>query len=88
MGHEREPRHRQEADRQTGQPGSVGSDPKETVKGSPVYPASDPNAPDDAVAQPEGTFGQGERGAEGYADHGGSAIDTEQAQGQGKPRRS
>jgi uncharacterized membrane protein len=39
-----------------------------------VYPASDPDAPPDAEAQGMASWGQGERGAAGYEDSGGSEI--------------
>lgn len=44
-------------------------------KGSDVYPASElEKAPDDAEAQGMASWGQGERGAEGYYDHGESEL--------------
>jgi hypothetical protein len=39
-----------------------------------VYPASGPLPPGEAKVQPMGTFGQGDRGAEGYYDSGSSEI--------------
>jgi len=45
------------------------------VKNSGVYPASEmEQAPDDAETQGMASFGQGERGAEGYYDHGDSEL--------------
>ncbi|HET7036768.1 MAG TPA: hypothetical protein VFI42_13870 [Thermomicrobiaceae bacterium] len=66
--------------KQAGNPGGVGSDPKEKAGGpgtKGVYPESAHNAPDDAEVQGMASFGQGKRGAEGYADHGGSEIDMQ-----------
>lgn len=48
------------------------------VRGSSVYPASAwRQAPEDAEAQGMASWGQGERGAEGYYDHGESEIHVE-----------
>ncbi len=44
------------------------------VGGSGVYPASAPNAPEDAQAHGEMSWGQGERGEEGYYDSGSSEV--------------
>lgn len=45
------------------------------VRGSSVYPASEMDqAPDDAEAQGMASWGQGERGAQGYYDHGESEL--------------
>lgn len=52
---------------------------KDRVGRSGVYPASEADqAPPDAQAQGEASWGQGERGAAGYNDHGQSEIHPEQ----------
>ncbi len=56
---------------------SSGRGRKETVKGSGVYPASGPLPDEDAEAQGMASWGQGERGAEGYQDHGSSELPME-----------
>jgi uncharacterized membrane protein len=57
-----------------GRPGG-GQGRTDQVGQTGVYPASDPNAPDDATTQGMASWGQGERGAAGYADSGGSELD-------------
>lgn len=52
--------------------GGVGR--REEVGRSGVYPASGPLPPDNAPYQGMGSFGQGERGAEGYNDSGSSEV--------------
>ncbi len=56
---------------------------------SGVYPASAHNAPEDAEAQGMASWGQGDRGAAGYQDHGGSELDlgSEQNQGQNQANK-
>jgi hypothetical protein len=49
---------------------------------SGVYPASAHNAPEDAEAQGMASWGQGDRGAAGYQDHGGSELDLGPGQNQ------
>jgi protease I len=41
---------------------------------SGIYPASSPDAPDDAEARGMASWGQGDRGAQGYEDHGDSEL--------------
>ncbi len=41
-----------------------------------VWPASGPTPPSDAEVRTMASFGQGERGAEGYEDHGESEAQT------------
>ncbi|MEW6735224.1 MAG: hypothetical protein AB1489_28290 [Acidobacteriota bacterium] len=56
--------------RDSGLPGG-GKGRKDEVKSSGVYPMSSPEgASPDAITQGEASFGQGERGAAGYEDHG------------------
>jgi hypothetical protein len=49
---------------------------KENVKGSGVYPVSGPLPPGDAEIKGQAEWGQGERGAAGYEDHGDSEAMT------------
>jgi hypothetical protein len=62
-----------EKDKESGVPGG-GAGRKDDVKGSPVYPMSGPHPPGDARIVGQASFGQGERGAAGYEDHGESAL--------------
>jgi hypothetical protein len=56
--------------RESGQPGG-GQGRVDEVGGSGVYPASGPRPPSgDADVQGMASWGQGERGAAGYEDHG------------------
>jgi hypothetical protein len=57
----------------SGEPGG-GKGRVDRVSGSGVYPASSPNAPEDAQAHGEASWGQGDRGADGYQDHGSSEL--------------
>ncbi len=57
---------------QTPSRGGVGR--REKVGGSGVYPASGPLPPDNAPYEGMASFGQGERGAEGYNDSGSSEV--------------
>lgn len=64
----------QREDRQeSGQPGS-GQGRVDQVGETGVYPASGPDAPDDAEVRGMASWGQGERGAKGYEDHGSSEV--------------
>lgn len=67
--------HLGEADerREGGQPGG-GQGRRDEVGGSGVYPASGPHPPGEAEVQGMASWGQGERGAAGYADHGDSEV--------------
>ncbi len=72
----------------SGRPGG-GQGRKETVKGSGVFPASGPMPDEDAEAQGMASWGQGERGAKGYKDHGESELPMKgeragKEEGQGK----
>lgn len=69
-------------DRDSGNPGG-GQGRTDTVGGSGVFPASDPHAPEDARAHGEASWGQGERGAQGYEDHGSSELNL----GSDKPEK-
>lgn len=63
-----------EENRESGQPGG-GQGRVDEVGKSGVYPVSAmEGASDDAVVRDEKSFGQGERGAEGYKDSGTSEI--------------
>jgi hypothetical protein len=59
--------------RLSGQPGG-GAGRREEVGESGVYPASGPPPEGDAEVHGMASWGQGERGAEGYEDHGDSEI--------------
>src|SRR5438477_6477031 len=59
--------------RESGLPGG-GAGRVDKVGGSGVYPMSGPHPSGDAPIIPEPAWGQGERGAAGYEDHGESAI--------------
>lgn len=61
--------------KESGRPGG-GAGRREEVGGSGVYPVSGPH-PDDpnAPIRDQASFGQGDRGAKGYADSGGSELD-------------
>jgi transaldolase len=56
-----------------GVPGG-GADRRDEVGGSGVYPVSGPHPPGDAPIVSEPAWGQGQRGAEGYEESGGSEI--------------
>ncbi|HEX5439145.1 MAG TPA: hypothetical protein VFW98_18475 [Gemmatimonadaceae bacterium] len=58
---------------ESGEPGG-GQGRRDMVGDSRVYPASGGRAPDDAELRGMASWGQGERGAEGYADAGGSEL--------------
>ena len=69
----------------------IGEEKRESgeVGKSGIYPVSEiENAPNDAVVQGERSFGQGERGAEGYKDAGSSEIfylnDEKKKEGDGR----
>ncbi len=61
------------AKKDTGEPGG-GAGRVEVVKGSGVYPPGASDTPRTAAQKAEHAFGQGERGAAGYEDSGGSGI--------------
>lgn len=63
--------------RESGQPGGGQGRVDETGK-SGVYPATGPAPPEGAPREWAGSFGQGERGAEGYQDSGDSNIEAVQ----------
>lgn len=73
---------------QSGKPGG-GQGRTDQVGGSGVYPASDQNAPEDAQAHGEASWGQGSRGAAGYYDHGTSElhVDPEDQDDESQPRK-
>ncbi len=54
---------------------------RDEVGRSGVYPASAGNAPEDSQEQGMASWGQGERGAQGYKDHGDSEIHPERGNG-------
>jgi hypothetical protein len=73
MGAESE-REQDEEKRESGQPGG-GQGRVDEVGGSGVYPvSSSEGASDDAQIRGEASWGQGERGAAGYEDSGGSEL--------------
>jgi CBS domain-containing protein len=59
--------------RESGLPGG-GAGRRDDVGRSGVYPMSGPHPQGDAPVVPQASFGQGERGAAGYADSGGSEL--------------
>lgn len=59
--------------RDTGEPGG-GQGRRDVVGGSKVYPMSGTEHPTDARLQGMASWGQGERGADGYNDSGGSEL--------------
>ncbi len=62
-----------EQKRESGAPGG-GAGRRDEVGGSGVYPASAGNAPADAEVRDQASWGQGERGAQGYNDSGDSEL--------------
>jgi hypothetical protein len=56
--------------------GLSGVDRTERIGRSGVYPASGSNTPEDAEVRTMASWGQGERGASGYQDHGDSELPT------------
>jgi putative phosphoribosyl transferase len=65
--------------RESGVPGG-GVGRKDEVGGSGVYPASGPHPSGNAEIQGQASWGQGERGAAGYQDHGSSELNYEGGQ--------
>ena len=63
----------QSVKRETGLPGG-GAGRKDYIRKSGVYPFSGPSPKGDAPTVLAGSWGQGERGAAGYADHGESGM--------------
>lgn len=59
--------------RESGRPGG-GQGRRDEVGRSGVYPVSGPHPPGPAEIRTEPAWGQGERGAAGYEDHGGSEL--------------
>ena len=59
--------------RESGLPGG-GMGRKDEIGHTGIYPMSGPPSPDDVVVRTPAEWGQGERGAEGYFDHGESGI--------------
>src|SRR5690348_241411 len=59
--------------RESGMPGG-GAGRKDEVGRSGVYPASGPYPPGEAEIRDQASWGQGERGAAGYEDHGDSGL--------------
>ncbi|HEX2912568.1 MAG TPA: hypothetical protein VH186_17295 [Chloroflexia bacterium] len=62
-----------ELKRESGLPGG-GQGRKDEIGHTGIYPLSGPEAPDDAELVTMAEFGQGERGPEGYYDHGESGV--------------
>ncbi len=65
--------------RETGEPGG-GAGRKDEVGRSGVYPMSGPHPSGPAEIKEQTSWGQGERGAAGYEDHGGSELTFEGGQ--------
>ena len=72
---ERKPKEKSES----GLPGG-GAGRKDEVGRSGVYPMSGPHPPSDAEIRGQASWGQGERGAAGYEDHGSSELSYEGGQ--------
>ncbi|MGH9586886.1 MAG: dienelactone hydrolase family protein [Acidobacteriaceae bacterium] len=70
---------REDERRESGKPGG-GAGRKDEVGKSGVYPASGPYPEDDAEWRGQASWGQGERGAAGYEDHGGSELSYSEGQ--------
>lgn len=68
-----ENRNRKQDKRESGLPGG-GAGRRDEAGGSGVYPASGPHPKDDVPIVPAAAWGQGERGAAGYADSGTSEL--------------
>lgn len=64
---------REDERKESGQPGG-GAGRKDEVGKSGVYPASGPYPEGNAELRGQASWGQGERGAAGYEDHGGSEL--------------
>jgi CBS domain-containing protein len=75
-------RKKQENRRESGLPGG-GAGRKDEIGGSGVYPMSGPHPPGDVPLVSQAGWGQGQRGAAGYEDHGESEIIIQTA----KPER-
>ena len=68
--------------RESGNPGG-GQGRRDDVGLSGVYPMSGPHPPGNAPIRTEAAWGQGERGAAGYEDHGSSELRHEEVQAMG-----
>jgi hypothetical protein len=79
MGREQD-RQAGRSNRESGRPGG-GQGRVDEVGGSGVYPASGPYPKENAETQGMASWGQGERGAEGYQDHGDSEVHPDQNEG-------
>lgn len=73
------PTNTEESERESGVPGG-GKGRKDDVGRSGVYPMSGPHPPGNVELKPQASWGQGQRGAAGYEDHGGSALTWEGGQ--------
>lgn len=69
----------QNSKRESGKPGG-GQGRRDDVGRSGVYPMSGPHPPGDVPIRTEPAWGQGERGAAGYEDHGNSELSFEGGQ--------
>jgi len=72
-------RDEEENKRESGEPGG-GKGRRDEVGRSGVYPMSGPHPAGDVEIKGQASWGQGERGATGYEDHGGSALTFEYGQ--------
>jgi hypothetical protein len=70
---------KEESRRESGVPGG-GKGRKDEVGRSGVYPMSGPHPAGDVEIKQQASWGQGERGAAGYEDHGGSELTWEGGQ--------
>jgi putative phosphoribosyl transferase len=75
---------REDERRESGMPGG-GAGRKDEVGRSGVYPASGPYPPGEAEIRGQASWGQGERGAAGYEDHGSSGLSFSGGQLLGEP---
>jgi hypothetical protein len=73
MTSEPDEKRREEQERESGMPGG-GAGRTDTPGHTGVYPMSGPLPPGEAKIRTPAAWGQGERGAAGYEDHGGSEL--------------
>ncbi|MDA8217128.1 MAG: hypothetical protein M0Z94_05860 [Dehalococcoidales bacterium] len=87
---DKEERKERQPEEEAGEPGG-GKGRRDEVGRSGVYPASDPNAPGGAEVRGQQEWGQGERGAAGYENHGQSELTSlweEEERGKEERRRA
>jgi hypothetical protein len=87
MGNEKEEARLASEAKESGTPGG-GQGRRDEVRGSGVYPASGPDAPDNADLRTQAEWGQGERGAEGREDSGRSELNLSEEEAEALRRPS